>query len=166
MVKISDLKKQLILKFEELKEIDKLSKRDLEEEQIQKEFIWALIEENRVEIGNSRNSIVQKETALENPREKLKYLHQLNAKLHNQLNQQVDVAEQERGQYVREEMEFTEMRIETEKLKEEEKNRRSEIKGYNRMMTTVQGDTRIMREQIDQLNSSKDKVNLAEVRRR
>merc|ERR1719186_370445 len=166
MVKISDLKKQLILKFEELKEIDKLTKRDLEEEQIQKEFIWALIEENRVEIGNIRNHIVQKETALENPREKLNYLHQLNAKLHNQLNQQVDVAEHERGQYVREERELTEIRIETEKLKKEVKNRRAEIKGYIYTMTNIQGEIRIMKEQIDQFNSNKEKVKLAEERQR
>merc|ERR1719186_978571 len=166
MVKISDLKKRLILKFEELKEIDKLTKRDLEEEQIQKEFIWALIEENRVEIGNIRNRIVQKETALENPREKLNYLHQLNAKLHNQLNQQVDVAEHERGQYVKEERELTEIRIETEKLKKEVKNRRAEIKGYIYTMTNIQGEIRIMKEQIDQFNSNKEKVKLAEERQR
>merc|ERR1719186_1648200 len=162
MVKISDLKKQLILKFEELKEIDKPTKRDLEEEQIQKEFIWALIEENRVEIGNIRNRIVQKETALENPREKLNYLHQLNAKLHNQLNQQVDVAEHERGQYVKEERELTEIRNETEKLKEEENNRRAEIKGYIYTMKNIQGEIRIMKEQIDKINSNKEKVKLAE----
>jgi len=168
-VQIRDLGKQLTLKYEKLKELDKLKERDLEEERLQKEFLWALVKENRVEQEKISNKMGQKETALENPREKLKSLHQVKVQLDNQMTKQVDKAEQERGQYAREERELTELKIETERLKEEEKKIKADIKGYDSMKKTLHGEIRIMKEQLEQLSSSqnsRDKVKLARERQK
>jgi len=168
-VQIRDLGKQLTLKYEKLKELDKLKERDLEEERLQKEFLWALVKENRVEKDKISNKIAQKETALENPREKLKSLHQVKVQLDNQMNKQVDKAEQERGQYAKEERELTELKIESERLKEEEKKIKADMKGYDSMKKTLNGEIRIMQEQLDQLSNSqgsRDKVKLAKERQK
>lgn len=168
-VQIRDLGKQLTLKYEKLKELDKLKERDAEEERLQKEFMWALVKENRGEQEKVANKIAQKETALENPREKLKSLHQVKVQLDNQMTKQMDKAEQERGQYAREERELTELKIETERLKEEEKKIKADIKGYDSLKKTLQGEIRIMKEQVEQLSSSqnsRDKVKLAKERQK
>eukprot|EP00092_Neocalanus_flemingeri_P012357 GFUD01013323.1.p1 GENE.GFUD01013323.1~~GFUD01013323.1.p1 ORF type:complete len:1085 (-),score=369.84 GFUD01013323.1:206-3460(-) len=168
-VQIRELGKQLTLKYEKLKELDKLKERDLEEERLQKEFMWALVKENRVEQEKLTSKMGQKETALENPKEKLKSLHTVKVQLDNQMTKQVDKAEQERGQYAREERELTELKIETERLKEEEKKIKADIKGYDSMRKTLDGEIRIMKEQLEQLSSSqnsKDKVKLAKERQK
>ena len=54
---IRDLGKQLTLKYEKLKELDKLKERDAEEVRLQKEFIWALVKENRAEQEKVVNKI-------------------------------------------------------------------------------------------------------------
>jgi len=168
-VQIRDLGKQLTLKYEKLKELDKLKERDVEEERLQKEFMWALVKENRAEQEKITAKIAQKETALENPRDKLKTLHQMKVQLDNEMTDQMDKAEEERGQFAREERELTELKIETERLKEEEKNVKADIKGYDAMKKTLHGEIRIMKEQLEQLTSSqnsKDKAKLAKERQK
>ena len=166
-VQIRDLGKQLKSKYEKLQELDKLKERDEAEERLQKEFLWALVKENRAEQDKIDSKIKQKETALENPKEKLKSLHQVKVQLDNQMSKQMDKADQERGQYAREERELTELKIETERLKEEEKSIKADIKGYDSMKKTLQSEIRIMQEQLDQLTSyqnNRDKVKQAKER--
>merc|ERR1712240_478629 len=152
-VQIRELGKQLKSRYEKLQELDRLKQRDQEEERLEKEFLWALVKENRADQEKVKSKISQKETALENPKEKLKSLHHVKAQLDNQMSKQIDKADQERSRYAREEKELTELKIETERLKEEEKNIKLDIKGYDSMKKTLQSEIRIMQEQIDQLNS-------------
>jgi len=168
-VQIRELGKQLKSKYEKLQELDRLKQRDQEEERLQKEFLWALVKENRADQDKVKSKISQKETALENPKEKLKSLHHVKAQLDNQMSKQIDKADQERSRYAREEKELTELKIETERLKEEEKNIKLDIKGYDSMKKTLQSEIRIMQEQIDQLNSyqnNRDKVKQAKERQK
>merc|ERR1719357_433365 len=164
-----DLGMQLKVRFEKLTELDKLRDRDIEEMRLEREFLWALVKENRAEQSKISNKIAQKETALENPKLKLKSLHQLKVQLDNQLAKQTDLAEQERGRYAKEERELAELKNETERLKEEEKEIKSAVKGYDSMKRTLQGEIRIMTEQLEQLNmsqNSRDKARLAKERQK
>lgn len=168
-VQIRELGKQLKSRYEKLQELDRLKQRDQEEERLEKEFLWALVKENRADQEKVKSKISQKETALENPKEKLKSLHHVKAQLDNQMSKQIDKADQERSRYAREEKELTELKIETERLKEEEKNIKLDIKGYDSMKKTLQSEIRIMQEQIDQLNSyqnNRDKVKQAKERQK
>jgi len=168
-VQIRELGKLLKSKYEKLQELDKLKERDQEEERLQKEFLWALVKENRADQDKVKSKIAQKETALENPKEKLKSLHHFKAQLDNQMSKQIDKADQERGQYAKEERELTELKIETERLKEEEKSIKADIKGFDSMKKTLQSEIRIMQEQLDQLNSfqnNRDKAKQAKERQK
>jgi len=165
-VQIRELGKLLKGKYEKLQELDKLKERDQEEKRLQKEFLWALVKENRAEQDKVKSKIAQKETALENPKEKLKSLHHVKTQLDNQMSKQIDKADQERGQYAKEERELTELKIETERLKEEEKSIKADIKGYVSMKKTLQSEISIRQEQLDQLNSgnNRDKAKQAQER--
>ena len=165
-MQIRELGKLLKSKYEKLQELDKLKERDQEEERLQKEFLWALVKENRADQDKVKSKIAQKETALENPKEKLKSLHHVKAQLDNQMSKQIDKADQERGQYAKEERELTELKIETERLKEEEKSIKADIKGYDSMKKTLQSEIRIMQEQLDQLNSGNNRDKAKQVKER
>ena len=129
-LQIRELGKQLESKYEKLKELAKLKERDQEEERLKKEFLLAVVKENRIDQEKVKSKMAQKETALESSKEKLKSLHHVKAQLDNQMSKQIDKADLERGQYAKEERELTELKIE----KEKNERRREKFKGrYQRL---------------------------------
>jgi len=168
-VLIKDLGKQLNDKFKKMQHLSQLIERDQEEERFQKEYLWALVEQNETEIKTIGLKISQKETAMENPKEKLKALHQFKVSLENLLTNQQDKADQERNQFAKEEEDLQDVKHEIEKLKEDEKSLKSKCKGYDSTISTIESEIRIMKDQFEQQmkeSKGKDKIAQAKARKR
>jgi len=153
-LQLGNMKKQLTEKYEKVKVLNMFKERDLEEEYLLRELVWALIKESRAEQDDITDNIHEKEGALENPRKKLEQLHKFLVELINQRTQLVDEAEQERGQFAREEKEIHELKDETARLTLHHKKVRAEIKGYESMKETLEGEIQILEEHIKQFTSS------------
>ena len=113
---IRELRMQLNIKYEKLQELLKSQERDIEEENLQKEFMWALVKENRIEQEKVNNKIKLKKSALIIPREKLTLHNRNKDQLDSQMIKQKDILEHERGQYAKEERELLKLKTDLERF--------------------------------------------------
>ena len=154
-----DLRKQLNMKYEKLQELVKSQERDIEEGNLQKEFLWALVKENKTEQEQFDNKIVLKKTALIIPREKLKLQSRVKDQLDSLMTKQMDMLEHESGQYAKEERELKQVKAALERLKNEERKIHADLKENHLRKISLEEEIRIMKEQLNSQNSI-DRVKL------
>lgn len=151
---MQELQKKFNEKRAKYNEIVKKQKWAEEEKKLSQEYVVALGLDKLEEIKAAEEEISKKAAAEEKAKEKLHVLNNANGET-DRKRQELEIRlEDERLKYASKEVELSNMKLEIDRLKEDEKVAVKDIKGLEVTRKAVVGEIGILEEQFDSMNSA------------